>query len=191
MEFPPIAFCRIILNTVYDNFSKSEITEMLRNYNLIPDNFLALNVAQCMFNDHQEGALIDASRRCIGEEYEIRLKQMARSAGITFYDEGDLRREGYDKTPDLKLAVPCLYRGRIVHWIESKALFGDLDSHQKYLHDQLLSYGNRFGNGIVIYWLGYLDEINNCKENGDFLTILDRFPDQVDLEFIQFDDLTE
>lgn len=31
-------------------------------------------------------------RYSIGEEYEVKLKKMARDAGLTFYDEGDLRR---------------------------------------------------------------------------------------------------
>lgn len=185
-EFPPTALCRILLNTIYEGRPKPEITKMLRNYNLIPDPYLSLNVSHCIFNDDQEGALTDATRRCIGEEYELRLKQLARDAGLIFYDEGDLRREGYDKTPDLKLAIPVLYKptDQVIYWIESKALFGDPDSHRKYLQDQLMSYGNRFGHGIVIYWLGYLDEIVYNEDNCDYLTILDKFPELNELETI-------
>lgn len=64
-------------------------------------------------------------RYSIGEEYEVKLKQMARERGLTFYDEGDLRRDGFDKTPDLLLAVQCIYKNQIINWIESKASFGD------------------------------------------------------------------
>lgn len=112
-------------------------------------------------------------RYSIGEEYEVKLKKLARNAGLTFYDEGDLRRDGFDKTPDLLLAVPCLYRNTIVTWIESKASFGDNESHSKYLKDQLSCYENRFGSGIVIYWFGFQEEILNTKQS---LIVLDDFP---------------
>jgi CDAN1-interacting nuclease 1 len=113
-------------------------------------------------------------RYSIGEEYEVKLKKMARDAGLTFYDEGDLRRDGFDKTPDLLLAVQCLYKNTIISWIESKASFGDCDSHSKYLKDQLSCYENRFGSGIVIYWFGFQEEILNTKQNN--LIVLDEFP---------------
>lgn len=34
--------------------------------------------------------------------------------------------------------------GRVVNWIESKATFGDEDTHQNYLDEQLTSYFNRY-----------------------------------------------
>jgi CDAN1-interacting nuclease 1 len=188
-RFSPFGLARILLGEKYKACERSQISEMIRDPNIIPDSLLAANVGFCLFNDNQEGMLTDAIRKCIGEEYELRLKQMARDAGLEFYDEGDLRRTGYDKTPDLKLAVPCLYKGRIIHWIESKALFGDLTSHQRYIRDQLTSYTNRFGAGLVIYWFGYLDRILSCPENGQNVFILDRFPNESELELLKFDNI--
>lgn len=147
-RFPPYGLCRLILNEY--NFrglskppTKSELNEMLRNPTLIPDSLLAVNVSTCLYNDNRDGPIPDAIRQSIGEEYEHKLKLLAKEAGLHFFDEEDLRRIGFDKTPDLKLAVPCLYKGTVVHWIESKASFGDMESHKKYVRDQLTSYGNR------------------------------------------------
>lgn len=186
MDFSPISLARIMLAAAYPDLPKPEISEMIRNFDLISDPKLSLNVCHCILNDNQEGSVADAARRCIGEEYEIRLKEMARKAEMVFYDEGDLRREGYDKTPDLKMAVPFWYKGKVVNWIESKALFGDHEAHKRYMNDQLTSYVNRFGPGIVIYWLGYLDDIRYHKENDENIIILHSFPNQVEMEFLSF-----
>lgn len=112
------------------------------------------------------------------------MKRKAKEAGLVFYDEGDLRRTGYDKTPDLKLALPCLYKGVPIQWIESKASFGDMESHKKYVRDQLTSYGNRFGAGIVIYWFGFLETIEQCPENSNIIFVTDKFPDSAELELL-------
>lgn len=116
---------------------------MLKNPHTILDCPLAMNVLQCTYNDNSDGQITDMVRRTIGEDYEVRLKKMATDAGIKFHDEFYLRLQGFDKTPDLKLAVPCMYKGNIINWIESKALFGDMDSHLHYIKEQLVSYGNR------------------------------------------------
>lgn len=160
---------------------------MLRNPYAVPDVRLSANVMTCLLRDNRDGAVSDTIRQCIGEEYEVRMKQLATAAGLHYYDENDLRRGGYDKTPDLKLAVPCLFRGRVVNWFESKASFGDVDSHRRYLREQLSSYANRFGPGVVVYWFGYVDQIADWRENQNVVTITHRFPTADELELLQTD----
>lgn len=142
-KFLPISLCRILLAIEFQGSPKSVTNEMMRNPHMIPDPLLGLNVMNCLFNDKSDGPLIDLKRQTIGEDYELRLKKFAADVGLEFHDEVYLRRYGYDKTPDLKLAVPCMYRGKIISWIESKASFGDMTSHRQYVNDQLASYGNR------------------------------------------------
>ena len=66
-----------------------------------------------------------------------------------------------DVTPDFRLHVPIGVNNQPVCWIDSKALFGDWDSHQNYLNTQLLWYWNRFGPGLVIYWCGFEENIES------------------------------
>ncbi|XP_055325956.1 CDAN1-interacting nuclease 1-like, partial [Sitodiplosis mosellana] len=141
-NFSPVSLCRILLSMGFEGKPKSVTNEMMKHPYLIPDPLLALNVLNCLHNDKSDGPLTDLKRQTIGEDYEVRLKKMASDAGLEFHDEVHLRRYGYDKTPDLKLAVPCMYKGKIINWIESKASFGDMTSHRQYVNDQLSSYGN-------------------------------------------------
>lgn len=192
-SIPPAILSRLILQEKYKskNLQKSEFAEMLRCHHLIDDHDLAANVRMCSMNDNQDGIIVDMRRRCLGEEYEVKLKKCARDCGISFFDENDLRRTGFDKTPDLKLVLPCLYKSGIVNWIESKALFGDVKTHKKYLTQQLESYHNRFGPGIVIYWFGFHESIKVLKDNPNGLIILSTFPERQDLFFLTDSEETE
>lgn len=60
----------------------------------------------------------------------------------------------------------------MVHWIDSKATFGDEFTFSQ-SQDQLLSYVNRFGSGMVIYWFDFVDSLAD-KESSILFT--SRFP---------------
>ncbi|TSM77347.1 hypothetical protein Baya_6097 [Bagarius yarrelli] len=92
-------------------------------------------------------------------------------------DENQLRAKGYDKTPDIILEVPVAVEGHIVHWIESKASFGDEQSHHTYLNEQFWSYWNRFGPGLVIYWYGFIAELDCQRDRG--ILLKDCFPSDI------------
>ena len=70
-------------------------------------------------------------------------------------------------------AVPKLHLvvdGHLVNWIESKALFGDEETHAGYTNAQLRKYRHRYGPGLVIYWFGYVAELNQQLEDGILLS---------------------
>ncbi|XP_076983509.1 CDAN1-interacting nuclease 1 isoform X3 [Tamandua tetradactyla] len=98
----------------------------------------------------------------------IILERFLQEQGATPHED-QLRAKGYDKTPDFILQVPVAVEGHIIHWIESKASFGDECSHHAYLHDQFWSYWNRFGPGLVIYWYGFIQELDCNRERGILL----------------------
>jgi len=84
-----------------------------------------------------------------------------------------MRERGYPKTPDIKLLVPIYVNGRVVNWIDSKASFGDEYSHKLNV-EQFWSYKNRYGPGMVIYWFGFIDELQFDEDSGIYL--IDHFP---------------
>ncbi|KAK7016719.1 CDAN1-interacting nuclease 1, partial [Halocaridina rubra] len=113
----------------------------------------------------------------VGHEYEFLLIRELQNLNIAFQTEDDLRKKGYDKTPDVKLNIPIAVEGHVVNWIESKASFGDEESHRSYLKDQLWSYWNRFGPGLVIYWFGFIEELDEHRAKG--IMIMDHFPKEI------------
>lgn len=71
----------------------------------------------------------------------------------------------------LKEAATTTYTA---YWIESKASFCD-DYARNLNKDQLLGYVSRFGPGIVIYWFGFIEELNDSVPYG--VLMMDHFPD--------------
>ncbi|XP_026705505.1 uncharacterized protein C15orf41 homolog isoform X2 [Athene cunicularia] len=135
--------------------SKTLINSMLRDPSQIPDGVLANQVYQCTVNDCCYGPLVDCIKHAIGHEHEVLLREMLLEKNLSF------------------IAV----EGHIIHWIESKASFGDESSHQAYLQDQFWSYWNRFGPGLVIYWYGFIEELDCHRERG--ILLKDCFPTDI------------
>ncbi|GFY66828.1 protein C15orf41 homolog [Trichonephila inaurata madagascariensis] len=189
VDLSPALMAKLILEYYYkmsskennlkeeESITKSKISEMLRNPALIQDKHLGAEIKLCTLTDCCYGPICDVLRNFSGLETENKLKNDLTKLGISFIDEKQLREKGYDKTPDVKLNVPIVFDGHIINWIESKASFGDVERHREYLRDQYWSYCNRFGPGLVIYWNGYIDELNNYKEQG--IVISDSVPTEV------------
>uniref|UniRef100_A0A8C2YF58 CDAN1-interacting nuclease 1 n=1 Tax=Coturnix japonica TaxID=93934 RepID=A0A8C2YF58_COTJA len=148
MDFAPSLMARIVLERFLQEQeqaipSKTLINSMLRDPSQIPDGVLANQIYQCTVNDCCYGPLVDCIKHAIGHEHEVLLREMLLEKNLSFIAEDQLRAKGYDKTPDFILEVPVAVEGHIIHWIESKASFGDESSHQAYLQDQFWSYWNR------------------------------------------------
>ncbi|XP_064004042.1 CDAN1-interacting nuclease 1 isoform X2 [Pogoniulus pusillus] len=148
VDFAPSLMARIVLERFLQEKdqaipSKTLINSMLRDPSQIPDGVLANQVYQCTVNDCCYGPLVDCIKHAIGHEHEVLLREMLLERNLSFIAEDQLRAKGYDKTPDFILEVPVAVEGHIIHWIESKASFGDESSHQAYLQDQFWSYWNR------------------------------------------------
>ncbi|RNA17589.1 hypothetical protein BpHYR1_020848 [Brachionus plicatilis] len=159
------------------NKDKISISFLIRETHLLKDGRLAYEIMECCFLDEDYGPSIDLIKNLIGIEYECKLERILVRHGISFIKETELREKGFDKTPDFKLDIPiCLNNGALISWIDSKATFGDEQSHSEYYENQFKFYLNRFGSGLVIYWFGYLKDIEKFNFNSNFINIRDSFP---------------
>lgn len=94
------------------------------------------------------------------------LEFLSSLVGIPFESEVHLRSRGTSRTPDVLLRVPVAIpfgssnaaeeeSWKIINWIDSKALFGDVNTHQQSVVPQAESYLHRFGPGLILYWFGH------------------------------------
>jgi len=153
---------------------KSRTNMLMKDTTLIEDGRLALEVFLATIKDNSYGPIAEAIKCSIGEEHEQKIKDCLDKLEIPFSDENVMRGQGFDKTPDVKLEIPIAVDGHVINWIESKALFGDPETHHGYLSEQFWSYTNRFGPGMVIYWSGYITQLDTNKNAG--IILKDHFP---------------
>ncbi|PNH12687.1 hypothetical protein TSOC_000386 [Tetrabaena socialis] len=188
VDFPPCMLFRRILEKLIDA-PKQAVGEVLRNPDRldaalcpgVPPDLLARmreDVVRCVHADSCYSPLSDVAKQVTGLEYELYLQQRLAEAGVPFWSEGELRQLGFHKTPDCKLKVPIAVRGRtgcehIVCWVDSKATFGDHRTHVKQVEEQYCTYVNRYGPGMVIYWFGFVDDLNTDPQ----VLLCDDFPD--------------
>ncbi|XP_066177540.1 CDAN1-interacting nuclease 1 isoform X4 [Sylvia atricapilla] len=160
------------LNGVMKNAAAPVLLDLANEVDFAP-SLMARIVLERFLQEKEQVIPISA----IGHEHEVLLREMLLEKNLSFIAEDQLRAKGYDKTPDFILEVPVAVEGHIIHWIESKASFGDESSHQAYLQDQFWSYWNRFGPGLVIYWYGFIEELDCHRERG--ILLKDCFPTDI------------
>ncbi|KAG7336821.1 TPD sequence-motif-containing protein [Nitzschia inconspicua] len=134
---------------------------------------LATEVNEAIDSDPLSGPRSDRAKHFVGIEFEVALEHMLRTRGIPFESETQLREKGTSKTPDVLLSCPIGVevgsQWRIVNWIDSKALFGDVGTHQQSVLPQCDSYINRFGPGMILYFFGHAPISLLGDANGDLV----------------------
>ncbi|KAH9505544.1 hypothetical protein Btru_055839 [Bulinus truncatus] len=196
-DISPCLLARIILEEYYWNDVAHDrergegrgtlpagfMTDCIRDIAKLPNPDLAEEIYETIVVDNFYGPAVDSIKKTCGVEYELILKACCKREKMCFIDEDQMREEGYDKTPDIRLKIPILIKNRVVNWIESKASFGDPINHQQYMTDQFLPYKNRFGPGAVVYWFGYVEELGETEETG--ILLLHTFPDSSEITHLR------
>ena len=171
-RFSPYLIARLLLEELCGTHGRREVSGLVRAPALIGDPRLRREVVAAIAADTHVSPRIDRLRAAIGDAHEALLYAELRARGIPFTTEAGLRGIGASKTPDVLLDVPIGILSsdgvtpRVVHWIDSKASFGDPESHAVNTRQQFAGYVNRSGPGAVIYWYGYVDSIVEATPPG-------------------------
>ncbi len=155
-RFPPMLTAMMIFQE--DGASKRQFWEYVRDPDLLESPETAEELREATENDliySPYGNQIQSERGIWGETL---LENWLKEQDIPFRNEEELRKE-YGKTPDCLLSEPMMLNGKKIHWIESKASFGDNIEFRFNSRKQLVPYAQLFGPGIVVYWVGCLNDL--------------------------------
>ncbi len=167
-EFPATLTALMICEE--EKINRRQFWRMLANLDNVEDIKLHEELGEVCRTDaiySPEGTARQYERGRWGER---RLQEWLKKRGIPFKTENDVRSQ-FEKTPDTVLGEPMEYNGTKITWIESKATFGDPVEVRRHVQRQLKPYTEIFGDGMVVYWFGYVEDVNLELPEG--VTILD------------------
>lgn len=159
-NFPPILMAMFIFQE--DGASKKEFWGYVNDPDQLNDD-TAAELKEVVENDLIYSPAANEEQKQRGIWGEDLLHQWLDGQGITYRVEDDLKGV-YEKTPDALLDEPMMYEGHKIYWVESKASFGDNTEFRFNSRKQLIPYTKIFGPGVVVYWVGCLDDLE-CPED--------------------------
>jgi len=157
------------------------VANVLEYPSLIEDATLREELLACIAMDPFCAHHLEQLKECMGREYEELLIAKLSAKRMCFETEAELRSKGKPKTPDILFLIPmatmhCNHPAKglvVINWIDSKAMFADQETLSEHL-EQLRGYSNRYGRGLVIYWHGFVEEI----EASDDFIIANTLPEE-------------
>ena len=155
INFPPVLTASMVMQQM--NVPKSTFTNYVHNPGMITDQRLKAEITKILSEDlvySPQGTTMMWER---GKEVERIVKVWLTENKIRFITEYDAKKSQHIKTPDFRLEFPVKMFGKWVNWIECKASFGDDVEVKRDYFKQLVHYVDLFGQGIVVYWYGYLE----------------------------------
>ncbi len=161
-KFPPILTAMFIF--LEDGASKKEFWSYIRDPDLLESEETADEVREAVEKDIVYSPAANDRQRERGIWGENLLHQWLDGQGVAYKTENDLRGTEFTKTPDCLLDEPVEYEGHTIYWVESKASFGDNTEFRFNARKQLVPYTKLFGPGLVVYWVGCLDNLE-CPED--------------------------
>ncbi|MFH1403544.1 MAG: C15orf41 family protein [Candidatus Altiarchaeota archaeon] len=169
LEFPPALTASLLMQHM--GVSKKRFRTHMQEPTTIEDPRIKKELNEAMKHElvySPEATRIQWER---GKEVERKVKEWLERMGKRFKTEKQLR-DDHAKTPDFLLETPIKHNGRWIKWIECKASFGDMTEVRRDYNKQLSHYTRMFGEGIVVYWYGYIE--NAKKELNDSIILVDK-----------------
>ncbi len=156
-DFPPILMALMVLEQ--RKVTRKQFWKYIENPDLAKDKRLRRELKDVVKADiiySPEGTAVQYKRGAWGEKM---LFDWLDARKIEYRTEKQLRAE-YEKTPDILLRKPIEWNGSKNYWIESKASVGDPYEVRRHIRKQLKPYSEMFGDGIVVYWFGYVEDVD-------------------------------
>lgn len=154
--FPPVLMAYLIL--LEANIPRKQFWKYVRDPAQVRDLRLRREILDLIAHDLVYAPEANERQAERGREGETLLYNWLNELGVGYRTEKDLRQIS-TKTPDALLDKPLSFDGRQIHWIESKANFGDHQEVNRNLRKQLIPYTQLFGPGLVVYWYGLVSDV--------------------------------
>lgn len=170
-EFPPVMIAWLVLEPL--GVRRSDFRSWIKDLNSITDQRIKKELREAAENDliYSQESITEQSER--GKAGEKNIEDWLKKKQIEFLKEEDLRSKG-GKTPDFLLKQPLDIKGHKVHWIESKASFGDDVQIKRDLTKQVDHYVKEHGPGMLVYWYGFCED-SSLAENKSIMFVDRRF----------------
>ncbi|MEE9152049.1 MAG: C15orf41 family protein [Thermoplasmata archaeon] len=160
LKFPPILTAYLLL--LENNITRKRFWELVKNPKGIKDNRLRKEIFEIVKNDivySPEGNEMQYAR---GKRGEKKLCEWLDKQNIKYQTEDQIKGQ-HSKTPDALLSKSIQTNGMSIRWIESKASFGDEVEIRRNTKRQLRAYTELFGQGMVVYWFGFIESVHPPK----------------------------
>jgi len=154
-EFPAILAALMILEQ--RKVPRKQFWKMIADLDAVKDRRLRRELHEGCLADIVYSPAGTARQYARGRWGEAKLQRWLDERTLKYETEKELRAK-YDKTPDILLHQPLDLNGGKKYWIESKATLGDPYEIRRHIRKQLTPYSEMFGDGLVVYWFGFVDD---------------------------------
>ncbi|MFQ6106344.1 MAG: TPD domain-containing protein [Thermoplasmata archaeon] len=162
-SFPPVLTAMLIMQE--NRISRKRFWKMVLKPEGVRDNRLRRELVKACKADLVYSPDGIKRQRDRGRWGEAKLHEWLDKRSIEYDTEAELRGR-YRKTPDALFAKPLRLNGSDRVWIESKATFGDPFELKRHVKKQLEPYLSMFGEGLVVYWFGYVEDARVAIPDG-------------------------
>ncbi len=166
-NFPPILLALLVMGE--EGISRKRFWKMVKDLDSVEHDRLRRELQEASEEDLIYSPAGTDRQYQRGAWGEARLWEWLEARDIPFQKEADLRST-YQKTPDALLGDPLDFDGHAVRWIESKASFGDPYEIRRHVRRQLSPYEDLFGEGVVVYWFGFVHDVELRLPDGALIT---------------------
>ncbi len=154
VRLPPVMRIKLLMRAL--GYSTKEIAKAFSD----PDSSeMGDMIWSAIYSDFIYSPIAVRNQFARGRVGELMIKNYLESRSLEFKDEHQLRPA--KKTPDFFIESDIEINGRKLKWIESKALFGDIKLHRVYSKKQYDQYLEMYGDGMIVYWMGFIDELSS------------------------------